>query len=130
MKTLSKLLFALIVTISCISCEKIENSDNNNSNNNDINKQEDFYYVRFEAYSSRYVFDYVNISLTGSESFSTKGGVSYSEILGPADRGAIASISVRSTGSTCTTVIYVSKNNGPFALKKTGGSSLEYTIDF
>ncbi len=130
MKTLSKLLFALIVTISCISCEKIENGDNNNSNNNDINKQEDFYYVRFEAYSSRYVFDYVNISLTGSESFSTSGGLSFSEILGPAERGAIARIRTMNSDGLCNTAIYVSKNNGPFALKKMGKLGLEYTIDF
>ena len=130
MKTLSKLLFALIVTISCISCEKIENGDNNNSNNNDINKQEDFYYVRFEASSSQ-TFISVKVSLTGSESFSTSGGLSFSEILGPAKRGSIASIKTLNYNcTTCNTAIYVSKNNGPFALKKTGGNSLEYTIDF
>jgi hypothetical protein len=130
MRTLSKLLFALIVTISCISCEKIENGDNNNSNNNDINKQEDFYYVRFEASSSQTAFISVKVSLTGSESFSTSGGFSFSEILGPAKRGAIASIRTMNGNGLCNTAIYVSKNNGPFALKKMGNLSLEYTIDF
>ena len=128
MKTISKLFLVLFFAILCIGCEKIEN--NNNEQNGGQNTQEDFYYVRFEATSSRYVFDYVKISLTGCQSFSTTGSKSYSEILGPATKGAIADISVNSTGSTCSTAIYVSKNNGPFALKKQGGSKLSYTIDF
>ena len=125
MKAITKLFLVLFAAITCFGCEKIEND-----NNEGQNTQEDFYYVRFEATSSRYVFNYVKISLTGCQSFSTTGSTSYSEILGPATKGAIADISVNSTDSTCRTAIYVSKNNGPFALKKQGGTNLSYTIDF
>ena len=123
MKAITKLFFVLFAAITCFGCEKIEND-----NNKGQNTQEDFYYVRFDA-NSQYVLRSVKISLTGCESYSfTNNGTSFSEILGPAPKGAIAEISVGS--GNCITSIHVSKNNGPFALKKQGSSSLSYTIDF
>ena len=121
MKAITKLFLVLFAAITCFGCEKVEND-----NNKGQNTQEDFYYVRFDA-NSQYGFGSVKISLTGCEGcLFTSNGTKFSEILGPASKGAIAKISVGS-GNTS---IHVSKNNGPFALKKTGGSTLSYTIDF
>ena len=123
MRSITKLFLVLFVAISCFGCEKIE-VDNNNGENT----QEDFYYVRFDA-TAQYGLGSVKISLTGCEGYSfTTNGSTFSEILGPAPKGAIAKISVGSGNSI--TSIHVSKNNGPFALKKTGGTTLSYTIDF
>jgi hypothetical protein len=71
----------------------------------------------------------------GKQTFSAKTTTKYSEIFGPVSRGFEASIkfnvSVTGTaGLTNTTHIYVSKENGPFALKASGGTSASYTIDF
>ena len=121
MKAITKLFFVLFAAITCFGCEKIEND-----NNKGQNTQEDFYYVRFDA-NAQYGLGSVKISLTGCESYSfTNNDSTFSEILGPAPKGAIAKISVGS-GNTS---IHVSKNNGPFALKKQGNISLSYTIDF
>ena len=125
MKAITKLFLVILVAITCFGCEKIEND-----NNKGQNTQEDFYYVRFEAESSYYYFDVISISLTGCEGVSTRvNAKSYSEILGPVSKGAIATIKASCSGE-CETAIYVSKNNGPFAFKKRGGRSLSYTIDF
>ena len=124
MKAITKLFLVIFATITCFGCEKIEND-----NNKGQNSQEDFYYVRFEATSSYY---YISLSLTGSESFTTiVEGETYSEIIGPAHKGAVAKMNVSMVSGLCdNTAIYVSKNNGPFALKKRGTNSLTYTIDF
>ena len=71
----------------------------------------------------------------GKQTFSAKTTTKYSEIFGPVSRGFEASIKfdVSATGPaglTNTTHIYVSKENGPFALKASGGTSASYTIDF
>ena len=130
MKAITKLFLVLFAAISCFGCEKIEND--NNDNNKEQNTQEDFYYVRFEATSSYYYIYSVSLSLTGCESFTTKvEGKTYSEIIGPAHKGAVAKMKLSMVSGACdNTAIYVSKNNGPFALKKQGSSSLSYTIDF
>ena len=130
MKSITKLFLVLFAAISCFGCEKIENDNNdNNDNNKGQNTQEDFYYVRFEVGAS-YGFSDVTISLTGCESFSKYGAMTtFSEVLGPASKGAVAKITIGS--GICTSSIYVSKNNGPFALKRQGtSSSLSYTINF
>ncbi|MBQ2248095.1 MAG: hypothetical protein II323_04975 [Tidjanibacter sp.] len=122
MKAITKLFLVIFAAITCFGCEKIEND-----NNKGQNTQEDFYYVRFDA-NAPHSLGSVKISLTGCESYSftSNGSTTFSEILGPAPKGAIAKISV---GSGITS-IHVSKNNSPFALKKTGGLTLSYTIDF
>ncbi len=127
MKAITKLFFVLFAAITCFGCEKIEND-----NNEGQNTQEDFYYVRFEATSSYYYISDVSISLTGCESFTTiVEGKTYSEIIGPAHKGAVAKMKVSMVSGSCdNTAIYVSKNNSPFALKKIGSGNLSYTIDF
>lgn len=127
MKAITKLFLVLFAAISCFGCEKIEND-----NNKGQNTQEDFYYVRFEATSSYYYIYMVSLSLTGCESFTTiVNGKTYSEIIGPAHKGAVAKMNVSMASGACdNTAIYVSKNNGPFALKKRGSGNLSYTIDF
>ena len=121
MKAITKLFLVILATITCFGCERIEND-----NNEGQNTQEDFYYVRFDG-KSQYGSGTANLSLTGCESFSIYAGTSFSEVLGPAHKGAVAKVT---TGGNCSLSIYVSKNNGPFALKKTGGNTLSYTIDF
>ena len=126
MKAITKLYLVIFAAITCFGCEKIEND--NNDNNKGQNTQEDFYYVRFDG-------KYQNgggtakFSLTGCGAFTKYIGIpnSFSEILGPAQKGAVAKVDA---GGNCELSIYVSKNNSPFALKKTGGNTLSYTIDF
>jgi hypothetical protein len=128
MKAITKLFLVLFAAITCFGCEKIEND-----NNEGQNTQEDFYYVRFEATSSYYYIYGASLSLTGCESFTTiVEGKTYSEIIGPAHKGAVATMNVSMVSGVCdNTSIYVSKNNGPFALKKRGsGNIISYTIDF
>lgn len=129
MKAITKLFLVLFVAIACFGCEKIEND--NNEQNGGQNTQEDFYYVRFEVEKDYYDIGYVSISLTGCETFSLNVlEKSFSETLGPTHKGAVAKLGVDGGSSYQKTAIYVSKNNGPFALKKQGGTNLSYTIDF
>ncbi|MBP3424493.1 MAG: hypothetical protein J6K57_05585 [Alistipes sp.] len=127
MKAITKLFLVIFAAITCFGCEKIEND-----NNKGQNTQEDFYYVRFEATSSYYYIYGVSLSLTGCESFRIiVEGKTCSEIIGPAHKGAVAKMNVSMVSGSCdNTAIYVSKNNGPFALKKIGSGNLSYTIDF
>ena len=128
MKAITKLFLVIFAAITCFGCEKIEN------NNKGQNTQEDFYYVRFEATSSYYYISRVRLSLTGCEDFTIRvDGKTFSEIIGPTHKGAVATMNVSMVSGTCdntATAIYVSKNNGPFALKKGGSGNLSYTIDF
>ena len=124
------ILFFIVVLFMCIfgvGCEKVAEEQ--------TTKQEeptDVYYVKFEATSSYYYIYSVSLSLTGCDGFTTRvEGKTYSEIIGPAHKGAVANMNVSMVSGTCdNTSIYVSKNNGPFALKKRGRGSLSYTIDF
>ena len=88
--------------------------------------------MKFEATSSYYNIYSVSLSLTGCDNFYTKvNGKTYSEIIGPAHKGAVAKMNVFMVAGTCgNTSIYVSKNNGPFVVKKRGSGDLSYTIDF
>ena len=127
MNAITKLFLVIFAAITCFGCEKIEND-----NNEGQNTQEDFYYVRFEATSSYYYIYSVELSLTGCEGFTTRvEGKTFSEIIGPTHKGAVATMNVSMVSGTCdNTSIYVSKNNGPFAFKKRGSGNLSYTIDF
>ena len=121
MKTISKLFVFLLMIALSIGCEKADDVQVI-----EPQETEDFYYVRFDVETVYGIGD-VEISLTGCNSFSTiTNESSFSEILGPASKGAVAKIKV-GAGKVS---IHVSKNNGPFALKKTGGGYLSYTIDF
>ena len=64
----------------------------------------------------------------GNISFSGYQYHSWNQTYGPVKKGFRASVSV---GSSLVTVeIYVSKNNGPFALKASKSGDNSYTIDF
>ena len=127
MKAIIKLFLVLFAVITCLGCEKANEEQATNSEGTS-----DVYYVKFEAESSYYYIHSISISLTGCDNFYTKvDGKTYSEIIGPAHKGAVATMRVAMSSGTCdNTSIYVSKNNGPFALKKRGSGDLSYTIDF
>ena len=127
MKAITKLFLVLFAAITCFGCEKANEEQATNSEGTS-----DVYYVKFEAESSYYYIYSVRLSLTGCESFTTiVEGKTYSEIIGPAHKGAVAKMNVSMVSGACdNTAIYVSKNNGPFALKKRGSGNLSYTIDF
>ena len=129
MKRFLSLLSVCLCAVILSSCEE--------SNNEYIETPEDnaSYYIKYEA-SSRHYLNSVTVNTDkGKQTFSAKTTTKYSEIFGPVSRGFEASIkfnvSVTGTaGLTNTTHIYVSKENGPFALKASGGTSASYTIDF
>lgn len=127
MKAITKLFLVLFAAITCFGCEKANEEQATNPEGTS-----DVYYVKFEAESSYYYIYSVRLSLTGCESFTTiVEGKTYSEIIGPAHKGAVAKMNVSMVSGACdNTAIYVSKNNGPFALKKRGSGNLSYTIDF
>lgn len=115
----------------CFSCSKEET---NPQQSEPENKSE--YYVKFEANCIGSYSHLNNISVsTSNGSYSTTNylGRSFSETFGPVPKGSRASISVFPTGTSTnnvTTAIYVSKDNGPFALKARGTNKCSYTIDF
>jgi len=132
MNTVSKITTAiLVILISLSSCNK------------DKDKVEmgisDEYYVKYVLKGNGtyiYFSDFSVYTDQGNVSFSGYQYHSWNQTYGPVKKGFRASVSV---GSSVTAEIYVSKNNGPFALKasKSGGiSSLtpnisqSYTIDF
>ena len=127
MKTLCRILLVLFIIAFCVSCKKNESSDNNNTNG-----QNDFYYVRFEAHNQALNNSKikVNLSLSGCQSIQREGvGTSLTEILGPANKNAEASISA--SGAAVRAVrIYVSKNNGPFAFQSEGTYRTSCILDF
>ena len=99
----------------------------------------DFYYVRYEAIVStnHYPTTYITVNTdSGINKFEVDK--TFEEIFGPVSKDFRAEINVDSEGagwSETTASIYVSKNNGPFALKAyktvTGSKiKLSYKIDF
>ena len=120
---MKKLLFTLFIAIICLSCRQTEYIYN-------TNEQADFYYVRFEAYnkSSSSSAMSVNISLSGCKRIQRDGKASsITEVLGPAQKNALAYISA--SGAELVR-IYVSKNNGPFALQAEGTTITSCMLDF
>ena len=131
MNTVSKITTAiLVILISLSSCNK------------DKDKVEmgisDEYYVKYVLKGNGtyiYFSDFSVYTDQGNVSFSGYQYHSWNQTYGPVKKGFRASVSV---GSSVTAEIYVSKNNGPFALKasKSGGNSStsnisqSYTIDF
>ena len=132
MNTVSKITAAiLVILISLSSCNK------------DKDKVEmgisDEYYVKYVIKGNGTYIYFSDFSVNtdqGNVSFSGYQYHSWNQTYGPVRKGFRASVSV---GSSVTVEIYVSKNNGPFALKasKSGGNSSltpnisqSYTIDF
>ena len=132
MNTVSKITTAiLVILISLSSCNK------------DKDKVEmgisDEYYVKYVIKGNGTYIYFSDFSVNtdqGNVSFSGYQYKSWNQTYGPVKKGFRASVSVES--SLVTVEIYVSKNNGPFALKasKSGGNSStsnisqSYTIDF
>ena len=111
---------AIFFTLS--SCEKDETETTTN----------DDYFIKYVIKGNGTYIYFSDFSVNtdhGNASFSGYQYHSWNQTYGPVKKGFRASVSVQS--SYVTTEIYVSKNNGPFALKASksdGGSS--YTIDF
>jgi len=124
MNTVSKITAAiLVILISLSSCNK------------DKDKVEmgisDEYYVKYVIKGNGTYIYFSDFSVNtgqGNVSFSGYQYHSWNQTYGPVKKGFRASVSV---GSSLVTVeIYVSKNNGPFALKASKSGDNSYTIDF
>ena len=112
----------LAIFIALSSCKK----DKTNTTPNDD------YFVKYVIKGNGtyiYFSDFSVFTDQGNVSFSGYQYHSWNQTYGPVKNGFRASVLVQS--SYVTTEIYISKNNGPFALKasKSGGGS-SYTIDF
>lgn len=115
---------SLAIFIALSSCKKDETNITTNTN--------DDYYVKYVIKGNGTYIYFSNFSVNtdqGNASFSGYQYHSWTQTYGPVKKGFRTSVSIQS--SYVTTEIYISKNNGPFALKASkadGGSS--YTIDF
>ena len=133
MKRFYFILVVSFVAMSFLSCSK--ESITKPQNPNVPAQQKDEYYVKYEAKSNTYFHVSVNTDKGVGRAYDrpSQGGVTnYSQIFGPVSYGFHARISISLVYSTdkYSTYIYVSKNNGPFALKASGGLGASYTIDF
>lgn len=106
----------------------------------------DEYYVKYSIDSSTvYIGGKIDLFITNEEGIQSEITVNQRELyevtIGPVSRGFSSYMLARDAGSNSNLKlyanIYVSKNNGPFALKANDGSdaprssvSLEYSIDF
>ncbi len=100
------------------------------NNSNKPNTEQSYYYVKYEAYVNFYQYDVsVNTDKGGKRYRDVRGN--WSGIYGPVSKGFYAKISTSTSGyGTAKTQISVSKNDGPFAIKATGGMGASYTINF
>ena len=124
---ITKVFLAILIALS--SCKKDETNTTTN----------DDYFVKYAIKGNGTYILFSDFSVNtdhGNVSFSGYQYKSWNQTYGPVKKGFSASVSVKS--SLVTVEIYVSKNNGPFALKasKSGGNSStsnisqSYTIDF
>lgn len=136
---MKKYLFLLVMISSVLifSCTKSDDTKPDDTKPDDETK--DFYYVRYEANisTSHIPTTYITVNTDfGINEFVV--GKTFEETFGPLSKDFRAEIDVESKGAgwaETTARIYVSKNNGPFALKaykNVNGSkiNLSYTIDF
>ena len=110
---------AIFFTLS--SCEKDETETTTN----------DDYFIKYVIKGNGTYIYFSDFSVNtdhGNASFSGYQYHSWNQTYGPVKKGFRASVSVQS--SYVTTEIYVSKNNGPFALKASKSGDNSYTIDF
>ena len=114
-------------------------------NGNEIDPDE--YYIKYEVnsttiYSGGKLDVTINTETNVPMTITIDQRTLWETIVGPVDKGFIASLNVTAIGDTNNqlklyTNIYVSKNNSPFALKKSDGSDsprdyvqISYTIDY
>ena len=123
MNTLSKITTTiLVILISLSSCNKDKDKDEMGIS--------DEYYVKYVIKGNGTYIYFSDFSVNtdqGNVSFSGYQYHSWNQTYGPVRKGFRASVSV---GSSVTVEIYVSKNNGPFALKASKSGDNSYTIDF
>ena len=130
-------LLAMLSSVLLFSCSKSDDTKPDDTKPDD--KTKDFYYVRYEASvsTSHFPTTYITVNTDfGINKFEV--GKTFEETFGPVSKDFRAEIDVNSSGAgwaETTACIYVSKNNGPFALKSyknvTGSKmNLSYTIDF
>lgn len=127
-KSIYKIAFTLLVagiSLSSVSCEKESDDEFNSTTTNSE------YYVQYSASAGGMYLFLENINVTtdkGKLSYDVRTG-SWSQIYGPVKYGFKASIST-SGSDRAKTEIYISKDNGPFALKAEGGKGCSCTINF
>lgn len=127
MKKYLLVLVSILALVLFTACNKDKNKTENSTSI-------DRYYVRYEvSVSSVYTGTlHVNVNTeNGIKTFEVSSKL-FSETFGPVDYGFQTSVSASFGGysGTLSSSIYVCKNNDPFVLKATGGSTAEYTIDF
>ena len=98
-------------------------------------EERNFYYVQYVISGSyRLIIDEVKYkSEHGYVTEGLSGARSFECVCGPVNRGFKAEMMItdyRGGASDNAVKIYVSKNNGPFAIKASGQYSVEYTIAF
>ena len=125
-------LFVMLSSVLLLSCGKSDDTKPDD-------ETKDFYYVRYEASVSTVHIPTTYITVNtdyGIKKFEV--GKTFEETFGPVSKDFRAEIDVYSSGAgwaETTASIYVSKNNGPFAMKAyktvTGSEiKLSYKIDF
>ena len=114
----------LAIFIALSSCKKDETNTTTNTTTNDD------YFVKYVIIGNGTYIYFSDFSVNtdqGNVSFSGYQYHSWNQTYGPVKKGFSASASV---GSSVTVEIFVSKNNGPFALKASKSGNNSYTIDF
>lgn len=133
---MKKYLFLLVMISSVLifSCTKSDDTKPDD-------ETKDFYYVRYEVLDDYYTnYGYkTHITVNTDKGYDDFSVVrTFDETFGPVDNSFVPHIKVNTTPSNYhlkTVRIYLSKNNGPFALKaykivKDSAVNLSYTIDF
>jgi len=128
--TLIGFLFIIIFGFINFSCDDGQNNSGNS----------DEYYVKYEVSgTTMYVGVRLNVTISteNNQSMDFNIGTSpWETIIGPVEKGFNAHLNVTwNTAdfdpiSAMNTQISVSKNGSPFALKRTGGSTINYTVDY
>jgi hypothetical protein len=131
-------ILGLIVTLGILNFG-CDNGNETNSTNE--------YYVKYEVNSSTiYMGGKLNVTIITENNtpmtITIDQGILWETIIGPVQKGFLATLLVNASTVTSNEValytnIYVSKNNSPFALKKSYGSDtprnsvqISYTIDY
>lgn len=125
------MIISALTIFAFLSCNKEEIDNSKDNNNNTTTVVKDNYSVKY-IISSSYPYIFSNWSVTTPEGNYTKNGYQtrhWEQTYGPVKKGFKCEANVENGQPTIE--IYVSKNQGPFALKTTKeGYSASYIIDF